>query len=235
VCYLLSKPSLSLSRVTLVLSPLFSDLGTEESAIPTTVQAQIKESHVQPVWHVFVLTLLTAGWYLPFWVYKNSRDLSRRASAAMDDSQVQLAPLKIHEADALRYIKRCWPAVLAIGAFLPFVGAFVTVLFCRTVANLSPNGESVIRKHSLTAGILLMLLFYAASAAIKLPGAFSLLYLAAVFPVAILQHWLNQYWRSVEPEGMLVRQSFSATELVLLVFGIMLTGMLILHFFFDIK
>jgi hypothetical protein len=210
-------------------------VSKKESAIPTTVEAQIKESHIQPVWHIFVLILLTAGWYLPMWVYKNCCELSRRAGGAPDGSDDVLTPLTIYEADALRYIKRCWPIVLAIGAFLPYIGAFVTVVFCRTIAKLSPNSDSVIRKHALTVGVLLMLLFYAASTAIKLPGALSLLYLAAVFPVALVQHWLNQYWRSVEPEGMLVRQSFSASELVVLVFGITLTGMLILRFFFDVK
>ena len=197
---------------------------------------------MQPVWHVFVLTLLTAGVYLPFWFYKNCRDLSRRASASTDDSENSLKPLTIHEADTLRYIKRCWPLILAIGAFLPFIGAFVQVFFFKTVAQLSPNPDSRIRKNSLTVGVLMMLLIYAAVSAgtllprtYSLPESFSRLYLAAVFPVALVQNWLNQYWRSVEPEGILVRQSFSATELILLIFGIMLTGMHILRFFFDVK
>jgi hypothetical protein len=212
-----------------------AQFSTKESAIQAAIETQIRESRVQPIWHVFVLTILTAGWYLPFWVYKNCRDLSRRASAVTEPDELPCKDLSIHEADALRYIKRCWPMVLAIGAFLPFIGAFVTIFICRTIARLYPSSQSLIRKHALTAAIALMLLLYLASAMIKLPGAFSLLYLTAVLPVALVQHWLNRYWRSVEPDGLLVRQSFSATELLLLIFGIALTGMLILRFFFNVK
>lgn len=209
-------------------------ISAKESAIQPTVETQVKESRIQPVWHVFVLTLLTAGIYLPFWLYKNCRDLSKRASEPTDDSPDSLKPLTINEADALRYIKRCWPLVLAVGALLPFVGAFVLAFFFRTIAQIFPDTESPLRKHSLTTGVFLMLLTYAASAAARLPDAFYLLYLTIVFPIAVAQHWLNRYWQSVEPQDILVRHSFSTGELVLLIFGIMLTGMLILHFFFGV-
>jgi hypothetical protein len=213
---------------------LASNLECEDNTITATGGEQIRESHIQPLWHVLILTLLTAGLYLPFWVYKNCRDLSWRASASAEDSPEALKPLTIYEAGALRYIKRCYPIFLAFGAFLPYVGAFISAFYFKTIAQLYPEVDSPIHRYPILFGIILTLAVYGAAALNCLPGVAYLLYLSVVLPALLAQHWLNRYWRAVEPEGMFIRYSFSATELVLLMIGIMLTGMLILHFYFDV-
>jgi hypothetical protein len=55
------------------------------STITATVPAEIiKESRIQPVWHVIVLNVLTLCLYAPIWFYKNSRDLSNRLKFSSD-------------------------------------------------------------------------------------------------------------------------------------------------------
>ena len=55
------------------------------STITATVPAEIiKESRIQPVWHVIVLNVLTLCFYAPVWFYKNSRDLSNRLKFSSD-------------------------------------------------------------------------------------------------------------------------------------------------------
>ncbi len=203
------------------------------SGITSAVQIQIRESRIQPVWHVLVLTLLTAGWYVPFWFYKTCRDLARRASQSTDDSFNFLTPLTISEAAALRYVRRCYPILLALGTLVPYLRIFVSAFVFKTAAQLYPHTQSPVRKHPVLAALILAAV-YATAMGTALPGVMYFLYLLIVVPIAVVQHWLNKYWLSVEPDDVLVRQSFSATELVLLLFGIVLTGMLILHFFYGV-
>ena len=58
-----------------------SGSSTITATVPTEI---IKESRIQPVWHVIVLNVLTLCVYAPIWFFKNSRDLSNRLKFSSD-------------------------------------------------------------------------------------------------------------------------------------------------------
>jgi hypothetical protein len=180
---------------------------------------------------VIVLNLLTTCWYAPFWLFKNYRDLRRRSSESPALGYT-LKPLSINEAAALGMMKKMHPLVLTVLSFLPFVGPVAVAFFCKTAAQLYPDTSSIVRKHPIIAGINLAALIFLTLCLGRLPDPFYFFYVTATIPMCICQHWLNCYWQSVEPNKLLVRQSFSSVELVLLIFGICLVGMHIVQHFF---
>ena len=220
-----------------VLSKPFSQ---GDITITATAETQIdqlkefKESHIQPLWHVIVLNLLTTCWYAPFWLYKNYRDLRRRSTESPSLGYT-LNPLSINEAATLRWNKKIHPFFWTLLSFVPFIGPVAIAFFCKTIAQLYPNTDSPIRKHPATAGITVAALIFLTLSCGRLPDPLLFLYLTVIIPMCLCQHWLNAYWKSVEPEKLLVRQSFSSIELVLLIFGICLVGMHILSHFFISK
>ena len=47
----------------------------------------------------------------------------------------------------------------------------------------------------------------------------------AGIPLAIAQLWLNAYWRSVEPPAMTIRHAFTVKELLAIIVGASLLGL----------
>lgn len=219
-CQVLSKP-FSQGDITI----------TATADTPIDQLKEFKESHIQPLWHVIVLNLLTTCWYAPFWLFKNYRDLRRRSSESPSLGYT-LKPLSINEAAALTWNKKINPFIWTIVSLLPYVGPVALAFFCKTIAQLYPKSDSPVRKHPLIAGIAIGLLIFATLSCGRLPDPYYFLYLTATIPMCVCQLWLNKYWESVEPEKLLVRQSFSSIELVLLIFGICLVGMHIVQHFF---
>jgi hypothetical protein len=271
------------------------------STITATVPAQIiKESRIQPVWHVIVLNLLTLCFYAPIWFYKNSKDLSNRLKfssdlgsaegepsdfnsqkkrkelskknkqkytaqlvnleasgtqkpddnsaggqvpvrvSIRDSSDENLAPLTAREKDVLDLVKRIPPLFLCLGMALPVINFILGTYFFKMLAELSSDASSAPRKHPWIAGLVLSVMLIGGLSLVKLPKIYFLLYCPGVcLPLSIAQHWLNDYWSKVETDkDLLVRHSFSTTELLLLIFGIMLLGLIIAGYFivpFDVQ
>jgi hypothetical protein len=157
-----------------------------------------------------------------------------------DSSYDTLAPLSSREKDVLDLVKRVPPLLLIMGMALPVINFFLGIYFFKMLADLCPDTSSLARKQPLIAGVLLSLLLIGALCLFKLPKIYFLLYCPAVcIPLSIAQHWLNMYWQNVElDKELLVRHSFSTIELVMLIFGIMLLGLIIAGFYivpFDVQ
>jgi hypothetical protein len=211
------------------------------TTITATAQPQIiKESQIQPVWHVIVLNALTVGFYAPIWFFKTSRLLLKRAkeelAVASDFSPhkapVRLADLTQDETDSLDLIKRVPPFFLMLGILLPVINFFLGIFFFKMVAELYPDESSLAHKPPPLIGLALSLLMVGSLCLSRLPHLFFLLYCLGIsVPISIAQHLLNAYWRSIELDSdLLVRHSFSTSELVMLILGIVLLGLIVAGF-----
>lgn len=112
-----------------------------------------------------------------------------------------------------------------IGMFVPALNIFLSLTQVLAIAQLVPNENSFPRRHPLLAAGVVM------GASISLlflfnfhPPLFFAGLLAAI-PFAFVQHWLNQYWDTVEPKGRTMRHAFSVKELIVIILGGMLLGL----------
>ena len=214
---------------------------TRVTTITATVQPQIiKESHTQPIWHVIVLTVLSLGFYAPIWFFKTSRLLVERANNLLQlpkDSAPHLTPPKLadlteQEINSLELIKRVSPFFITLGILLPFINILVGYFYFKMIAELYPDRTSQVRANPALVGLGLSLLLTGSACLFRLPQAFYLLYCVGfAVTLSIAQHMLNKYWRHIElDDDLLVRHSFSAMELVLLIIGIVLLGLILASF-----
>ncbi|HEY9756392.1 MAG TPA: DUF4234 domain-containing protein [Oculatellaceae cyanobacterium] len=212
------------------------------STITATVQPQIiKESHLQPIWHVIVLNVLTVGFYALVWFFKTARVLSNRANDLLErpsESAPYLAPPKLaelteQEINSLDLIKRVPPFFLMLGILLPIINFFLGFFFFKMIAELYPDRTSFIRAQPALIGLGLSVALVGSTWLARLPHLYFLLYCVGVcVPLCIGQHLLNCYWRQIElDDDLLVRHSFSTSELVMLILGIVLLGLIIAGFF----
>lgn len=112
---------------------------------------------------------------------------------------------------------------------IPVVNLLVLLGFAHMCAKLIPDNDSFVRKNSQFSGFLLALLFGALTLLIRLPEPFQLLYLASAIPLAVVQIWLNRHWKAVEDNKRLARQAFNPLELVAIVSGAALIGLIAVH------
>jgi uncharacterized BrkB/YihY/UPF0761 family membrane protein len=202
------------------------------STITATTQPEIiKESRIQPVWHVIVLNVLTVCLYLPVWFYITAHQLARRYDGAENPGHEPLTQLTLTEKNSLELTKRIPPLMWALGMPIPFINIILGIFFFKMIAELYPERSSFISRQPLLIGSAVTVSMIALMCLGKLPNNYYLLYVTACLPAAISQHWLNKYWHSVEPEGLLVRQSFATGELVMLILGIGLLGLILATFF----
>jgi hypothetical protein len=112
---------------------------------------------------------------------------------------------------------------------IPVVNLLVLLGFGHMCAKLIPDSESFARKNSQFSGFVLALLFGALTLLIRLPEPFQLLYLTSAIPLAVVQIWLNRHWKTVEDNKRLARQAFNPLELVAIVSGAALIGLIAIH------
>lgn len=215
---------------------------TNAESAPTEV---VVESRQQPAWHVVVLGIFTCGWYLPWWAYKTYRDLQREAlevhGPQMDDAAreagiapPELAPLPqrrpdVHSdaetSEALLTFARVNPWLRALGIAVPVLDIYLLATLSISICNLSPRQSSFPHRKPLIATLLVVGAYLGLRALSRLPeGWFAISFLSLV-PIAFLQHWLNEYWVSVERDSLLVRHGFNMWELIVIIIGAGLLGL----------
>lgn len=190
---------------------------------------QLQESRRQPIWHVIVLYILTLSVYWPFWFAKNWSLLihAQKLTAGEESADERLVPYT--GGDELDGVKGKDPILLTIGMFVPIWDLFLAFQLFRQIAKLDTDSSTFRAKHpALTAGILLVVMAALFSLAKVLPSTLYLIGLSSLIPLAIAQHWLNQYWKQHEPADSLVRQAFSALELCAVIFGSLLLGLIVI-------
>jgi hypothetical protein len=172
-------------------------------------------SKSQPIWHVAVLFVFTMSAYTIVWFYKNWRDL---AASAAD------MPAHNISAETSKYFGGGSPVLRALGTAVPLLQLYLTTTFFVRAAALN-SADTFARKRPWLAGVGLAAVMLACFCLAKLPSYWRLLYLLAVIPLMVAQQWLNIYWHKTEPAGTIVRQAFSAGELVALILGAVLLGL----------
>jgi len=109
---------------------------------------------------------------------------------------------------------------------VPVVNMLVLLWFGHMSAQLIPETTNFFRKHSKFAGFLVALAYGGLNLFKLLPGPWMLLFLSSALPLALVQTWLNQHWKVVEKENQLARQAFSPLELVAIIIGAALVGLI---------
>jgi len=191
-----------------------------EEIIPVQASPSVMpDSRQQPVWHVLSLSILTCMAYPFYWYYKTWRDLSQAAGVENCQNNPALKPF--HNIS---------PLLRTIGLVVPILNFYLALTLIKGIAELHPDsGSFAHRRPMLTAGIFTALLLICSSLS-ALPGAWYLCSFTAAIPLAVVQNWMNIYWRSVEPNGLNVRHAFSGKELLCIILGSLLLGLILASF-----
>jgi len=109
----------------------------------------------------------------------------------------------------------------AMQKLTPIVGILTLGFFVyifHAIAKLGRDG-SMLKNNPTFPAFCLMMAMVALYRLGKLPGHFYLLFTLTSIPVAIAQHWLNDYLERKEPSGALLRHSFSMGEIITMLVG----------------
>lgn len=192
----------------------------------TTTEQSAPDSLKQPAWHVLVLCWVTSIAYLIYWSYKNWRDFSKQAALFSGDAA---------QAEALKPFKDISPLLRSIGLFVPVLNLFLIVTQFLSIAQLVPDEKSLPRRSPLLAAAIIFGSFISLTFMFCFPPPFFFLGLLSAIPFAFVQHWINQYWDSVEPSGRAMRHAFSVKELIVIIFGGMLQGLTVAGYMLGVK
>ena len=207
----------------------------------TTAEQSTPDSLKQPAWHVLVLCWVTSIAYLIYWSYKNWRDFSKQAalvSEAGGNPDGNGAARKLTDgaqAEALKPFKDISPLLRSIGLFVPVLNLFLIVTQFLSIAQLVPDEKSLPRRSPLLAAGIIFGSFISLTFLFCFPPPFFFLGLLSAIPFAFVQHWINQYWDSVEPPGRAMRHAFSVKELIVIIFGGMLQGLTVVGYMLGVK
>jgi hypothetical protein len=210
--------------------------------------AEMLDSRQQPVWHVIVLGFFTWGFlYLPWWVFKTYRDLKREceevngveidpSAAAAGIAPPVLAPVPARNTElviaedtreTLRIFGRVNPGLRGIGTLVPFLNLYLMTTLTIGICSLVPDASSLPRRKPLLSTLLILGGVLAFLTTAHLPGLWFIVSFLSMIPIAVLQHWLNQYWARVESPSLLVRHGFNVWEMLVIILGAGLTGLVV--------
>ncbi len=206
-----------------------------ESATPETESApQHVKSMQQPAWHVVLLSVFSLSIYLVFWFFKTTRDLKSRAIEGESGSPAEqglsvfnkinpfwltvalLVPTAL--GPLLMIIPMPAVAARAIAPLVPIVTLGFFAFIFHSIAKLGKDG-SLLKNNPTFPAFCLAVAMAMLWTLVKLPSYFMLCFTLVSIPVAIAQHWLNDYWKRVEPADAAVRRSFSMGEILTLLIG----------------
>lgn len=201
------------------------------------VEPILLESQQQPAWHVVVLSFFTLGAYNMYWFYRNLNSLcqgSNQLQQSIDGKDPELEDVHIRlgrDGTLDTYLKfgQARPILTTALFAIPVVNLLVLLGFAHMSAQLIPDRNSIVRKNSQFSGFVVALLFGALTLLIRLPEPFQLLYLSSALPLAVVQIWINRHWKAVEDNKRLARQAFSPLELVAIVTGATVIGLIAIH------
>ncbi len=229
-------------------------ISRESESTPTTVN--VPDSRQQPAWHVIVLGVFaTPPIYVAYWGYKTLRDLKRESievNGPIDDPRAQAAGIKPakpaplpprncevkpdqHLKDSLATFGALSPFLRGLGMLIPLFNVYPLTTLIIGVTKLVPDESSYPRKHPLIATGCVLGAFLALVALARLPGLLWMPSLLGLIPIAVAQHWLNKYWAHVESPDVLVRHGFSFGEMLVIILGAGLQGLVVAGFMIGVK
>lgn len=217
------------AKISRKLAPYRRLIAITSATEKTEEIAHLQESRRQPVWHVIVLFILTLGAYWPFWFAKNWSLLIHAHKLANGEEGADERLVAYTGNAELVAVQNKDPILLTIGMFIPFFDLYLAFRQFNLIARLEPDKTTLHAQHPRIAATLLLLSMIGLSTLFVLPQTLYLFYLTSCAPLAIAQHWLNQYWKQHEPPDSLVRQAFSSIELLCVIFGSLWLGLIVIR------
>ncbi|MBX9724766.1 MAG: hypothetical protein K2X81_25400 [Candidatus Obscuribacterales bacterium] len=123
----------------------------------------------------------------------------------------------------LSSFKQASPMLRTIFAMVPFVQSYMLYTLAVGVTRLQPAGSQV-ASHPVLYALAATFAWITLSWLGMLPEPLHLTGLLSAIPVAIIQHWINRYWDSVETPGLITRHGFTFMELVTVIIGALALG-----------
>ncbi len=176
---------------------------------------EIEFSHRQPPWHVLVLGTFTLLAYLPFWFYKTLKAL--RKEGVVENPVLKKVP----------------PALLALTMIIPIINIFTAASVFNESLNLNPDQNYPLKRNVGLASLMLAMFMSLLFPLSKGEGPQVLLFVLGVLPVALCQQWLNAYWSTKEKETVIYREAFSVTELLVIIVGSLIFGLIVFNFMIE--
>ncbi len=118
------------------------------------------------------------------------------------------------------------PMLRAIFAAVPYIQHYMLYTIALGTANLQPKGSSVVASHPVLCAVAVTAAWITLSCLSMLPEPLYLTSFLCLIPLAIIQHWINRYWDSVETPGLIMRHGFTFKELITIIVGALLLGFL---------
>lgn len=185
----------------------FTSPGSMNGSLSNTTRF----SRIQPAWQLMLLSILTSGIYLIYWLWRSWSDLRHETGLNIS------------------------PGWRTVAMFIPILDIVLTIQLFREIGKLaSSRNTDPISSPTLLALSFCLLSYIATwfdilSAFPKAPTemisliiasyAFSIPAILLLIPV---QHAFNRYWAVTQPE-LPVRTTFTAGEIVMLTVGTLLT------------
>ncbi len=176
---------------------------------------EIEFSHRQPPWHVLVLGIFTLLAYLPFWFYKTIKALKKEG--LLENVVLKKVP----------------PALLAFTMILPIINIFTAASVFNECLNLNPDKNYPLKRNVGLASLMLAMFMSLLFPLSKGEGPQVLAFVLGVLPVALCQQWLNAYWSTKEKETVIYREAFSVTELLVIIVGSLIFGLIVFNFMIE--
>lgn len=132
--------------------------------------------------------------------------------------------------DHMASFRDCSPPLRAIWMFVPYVNNYLLLTLALGIARIHPDKNSLMARRPLLCSFAVVFVTITLSMLSVLPGAWYLLFLLCILPAAVMQAWLNSYWKAVEPDGLLYRAAFTLRELVVVAVGALCLGYIIVGF-----
>lgn len=189
----------------------------------------------QPVWHVLVLSITTLTAYIFYWCYKTWRDLalhfhqSTPEHEALSDCGAWLGPKR------LASFQHVSPGLRTVVMFIPYANDYLFFTLALGIAQRVPNLQSFPCQHPMLCAVGLSMVHFLAAFFAFFPEPWVMLYVLAALPAALLQHWLNKFWAAVHPDKKLMRHGFNFGEIIAIVLGSLLWGLIVVGFSLPIK
>ncbi len=197
---------------------------------PLAAEDQIQFSRQQPPWHVFVLSAFTLTVYNIYWFYKcvnQLHDTAKVEAAVADKDQAgkieptgaSISSSAAQGKDNPIHFVQDHPFFSTFLFLIPVANLIIGMQFFALVGELMPDKNNFWHKNTMLCGFGLALAFGALLLFSLLPEPYHLLYLLSALPLALVQLGLNQHWKVVENDRLLVRTAFNPLELVVIFFG----------------
>ena len=155
---------------------------------------------------------------------EDSVRIDTRETPALEGFLSRLAP------EHMASFRDCSPMLRTIWMFVPYVNNYLLLTLALGIARIHPDKASLVARQPVLCAAVAVFATITLSMLSILPGAWYLLFLLSVLPAAVMQSWLNSYWKAVEPDGLLYRAAFTLKELVVVAAGALFLGYIVVGF-----